>query len=145
MFVARLNIRSRVSRPAPGIVLIACLAVAGCVSSGPAYGPPSKDVAATIEMTNSFEFVPSELRIKSGETVEWRNRSFFSHTVTIDPPKPGEAVNPMLPANAKPFDVTVAPGQVYRHRFTVSGAYRYYCEPHEYLSMRGSIKVEAAP
>lgn len=122
--------------------MIACLAVAGCASSGPAYGPPSKDVAATVEMTNSFEFVPAELTIKSGETVEWRNRSYFSHTVTIDAPKPGEAASPPLPAGAKPFDATVAPGQVFRHRFTVPGTYRYHCEPHEFLDMRGSVKVE---
>jgi plastocyanin len=51
--------------------LLASLAV-GCTREGPAYAPKSADVAAVVEMTNTFAFSPETIRIPVGSTVEWR-------------------------------------------------------------------------
>ena len=49
--------------------LLASLA-AGCTREGPAYAPKPADVAAVVEMTNTFAFSPETLRIPVGGTVE---------------------------------------------------------------------------
>ncbi len=117
------------------------LALAGCGTGGPAYGPVSSDVPAVIHMTNGFDFEPRTIRIKAGETVEWRNTSLIAHTVTDDPRQDPKAM--ALPSGAEPFDSGDIPaGQVYRHTFMAPGAYRYQCEPHDYLNMTGTVIVE---
>jgi plastocyanin len=125
----------------PRAILVTTLALAGCGTSGPAYRPASPDAAATVEMTSTFSFQPETVRIKTGEVVEWRNKSLFAHTVTDDPQKePGVTV---LPTGATPFDSgRIPPGEVFRHSFSIPGTYRYTCVPHEELGMTGVIIVE---
>lgn len=129
--------------PKSAAPIVALFILAGCASDGPANAPAPSDVAATIEMTNTFSFSPQTLRIKTGDTVEWRNTSFMTHTVTDDPQK-----NPSLatvPPGAIAFDSGRIPsGQVFRQKFTTPGTYRYYCIPHDDLGMTGTIVVEPA-
>lgn len=114
--------------------------VAACSTSGPAYRPPSPDTAATVEMSG-FSFVPSSVRIKTGETVEWRNNSLFTHTVTDDPQRDPQRT--ALPPGAMPFDSgRIAAGETFRHSFTAPGTYRYKCIPHEDFGMVGTVIVE---
>jgi plastocyanin len=40
----------------------------------------ASDVAAVVEMTNTFSFSPETIRIPVGGTVEWRNTSITTHT-----------------------------------------------------------------
>jgi plastocyanin len=55
------------------------------------------------------------------------------------------AANPkdaLLPKGAKPFNSGfLKAGQVYRHRFTVPGTYRYFCLLHEAAGMVGTVVV----
>lgn len=131
------------SRLHAGAALLSALAfaLAGCGDSGPAYGPPSADAAATVELTSTLSFDPHTVRVKAGETVEWRNKSAFAHTVTDDPRK--DATLSSLPAGAAAFDSgRLAAGEVFRHTFTVPGTYRYYCDPHDGFGMLGVVIVE---
>ncbi len=52
-----------------------------------------------VQMNDRLRFVPTEITIKAGETVEWRNIGLIPHTVTADPrrapfrPSPGRAMS----------------------------------------------------
>ncbi len=118
-------------------------ALAACGSSGPAFGPPTPGVAATVEMTSDLAFSPAEVTIKVGETVEWRNTGSAVHTVTADRRLlTADAANIALPAGAKPFhSARVAGGALFRHTFKTPGTYRYICLPHE-GQMFGTVVVE---
>jgi plastocyanin len=123
------------------LAVAALVPLGGCGVSGPAHEAAPTD-AAVVELTNSFDFAPDQLTIPLGGTVEWRNVSFFTHTVTADPamsPKPGEV---QIPPAAMPFDSGDIPaGEIYRHTFDVPGIYRYLCRPHHDDAMVGTIVV----
>lgn len=128
----------------PGILLLAGLglAAAGCSPEGPAQAPRSADVAAVVEMTNTFAFAPDPVTITAGGTVEWRNTSLMTHTVTADPAKVKDPSEISLPQGAAPFDSgEIARGQVWRQTFTVPGTYQYICRPHDWAGMTGVIEV----
>lgn len=122
-------------------MVAAAIAVAACSQTGPAYGPPTPNTAATVEMSG-LSFGPTTVRVKAGDTVEWRNKSSFSHSVNADPARFPDDV--AIPAGAAPFDSGRMPsGQVFRHRFTTPGTYKYVCLPHVDLGMAGTVVVEA--
>jgi plastocyanin len=111
-----------------------------CSQTGPAYGPPSANTAATVEMSG-FNFEPTTVRIKAGDTVEWRNKSTFTHSVNANPVRFPEDVS--LPAGATPFDSgRLAAGQIFRHPFPTPGTYKYVCLPHVDLGMAGTVIVD---
>jgi plastocyanin len=97
----------------------ACLLVslaAGCTREGPAYAPKPAEVAAVVEMTNTFSFSPETVRIPAGSTVEWRNTSIATHTVTADPSRIQDPEQVALPAGAEPFSSgEIGRGQLWRH------------------------------
>jgi plastocyanin len=130
----------RIVRPNASAVAIGAIVLAACSQTGPAYGPPVANTAATIEMSG-FHFDPGTARVKTGETVEWRNKSFFAHSVSADPVRFPNDVS--LPAGAAPFDSgRIAAGEVYRHTFTTPGTYKYVCTPHIDLGMVGTVIVD---
>ncbi|WP_162913018.1 plastocyanin/azurin family copper-binding protein [Rhodospirillaceae bacterium SYSU D60014] len=116
-----------------------------CGLGGPAHQPPPSDIAAVVEMTNGLNFSPDEITLPAGGTVEWRNTSFFTHTITVDPARASNPDDVRLPPGAEPFDSGEIPaGEVFRRRFTTPGTYRYVCIPHEGMGMIGTITVEPA-
>jgi plastocyanin len=118
------------------------LALSGCGAGGPAHEepPPNVDAAVTME---GVAFNPTSLRIQSGDTVQWRNTTNMTHTVTADPRLAADPANVQLPQGAEPFHSgTVAAGQVWTHTFNVPGTYRYVCQPHEQQGMMGTVVVE---
>lgn len=129
---------------AAGVAAAALFQLTGCGLGGPAYAPVGASAAQVVEMTSALSFYPSEVHIMAGQTVEWRNRSLFTHTVTDDPAKARNPADSSLPPGAQPFSAEVGPGQIYRHTFTIPGSYRYFCEPHETLDMLGRVVVEPA-
>jgi plastocyanin len=131
-------------RPVRALLSILLLGMlTACGFDGPAYGPPPTDVAAVVEMTSGFRFIDTDITIKAGDTVEWRNRSLQAHTVTTDPVQVREPRLIGVPEGAKVFDSgPVWPGDIYRRTFTAPGIYKYTCVPHERLGMRGTITVE---
>jgi plastocyanin len=127
--MSMLGLRSSVPFGGTARSVFLLLLLAGCGWGGPAYAPPAKG-AAIVEMSTWLSFEPASITVKAGDTVEWRNTSPFTHTVTST-------------AAAEAFDSgAVKPGQVFRHTFTQAGAYRYVCKPHEEHDMRGTVVVE---
>ncbi len=90
-----------------------------------------------------ISFEPETIRITQGQTVQWRNTSRFTHTVTADPELAADPANVQLPEGAETFDSgDIAAGEVWRRTFTTPGTYRYVCLPHEQQGMRGTVIVE---
>jgi plastocyanin len=120
------------------------LAVSGCGLTGPAHGPPAQNAAVTVDM--GFEsYDPAKVTIRSGETVEWRNTSLITHTVTDDRRRAKDADDANVPPGGQPFaSDDIAAGQVYLHTFTVPGTYRYFCTHHEADGMTGTVIVTPA-
>ncbi len=87
-------------------------------------------------MQQGMAFVPDDLTIEVGDTVEWVHDSTSSfHTVTSGT---GAA-----DANAGVlFDETFnQSGQVFTHTFTAVGDQFYFCRPHEAFGMTGVVHV----
>jgi plastocyanin len=108
--------------------------MAGCGLSGPAYEPAPED-AAVVEMTTWLTFDPSTIEITAGDTIEWRNTSPFTHTVTFETAAGVAAASRAL--NSGP----IGPGEVFRQSFAQPGTYPYVCKPHEGHDMRGTVVV----
>jgi plastocyanin len=121
---------------------LTALVVTGCGLGGPAHGPAA-NAAAVVDL-GFTSFTPPEVTIAVGDTVEWRNTSLITHTVTDDrrhAERPGDAV---VPAGAQVFDSGDIPaGQVYRQTFTLPGTYRYFCTHHESEGMVGTVFMKA--
>jgi plastocyanin len=116
-------------------ILAGLLMLAACGLSGPAYAPAPED-AAVVEMTTWLSFDPSTIEISAGDTVEWRNTSPFTHTVT-------SAGSADTAAGAEAFDSgPIRPGEVFRHNFLTAGTFAYVCKPHEGHDMRGTVVVK---
>ncbi len=95
-----------------------------------------------VQMTNEFKFVPDRVKIRKGDTIEWKNVSQVVHTVTADPVRAANPKNVVLPKTATPFHSgDIQPGQSFKYTFTVAGQYRYFCVPHETFGMVGEVEV----
>ena len=95
-----------------------------------------------VEMNDNLRFAPTEITIKAGDTVEWRNIGSVRHTVTADPGRAPGSKNIELPASAETFDSGwVKGGQSFRYTFSEPGVYRYICLPHEGARMFGTVIV----
>ena len=72
--------------------------------------------AAKITVTVSgFAFSPAQVRAKVGDTVEWVNKDFFTHTAT---------------ARSGAFDVQLPGGGSGRTVVRAAGTFDYYCTHH---------------
>ncbi len=95
-----------------------------------------------VEMNDKLRFVPTQITIKAGDTVEWRNIGSIPHTVTADPRRASSSTNVELPDGAEAFDSgLVTGGQWFRYTFSEPGVYRYVCLPHEPARMLGTVIV----
>jgi len=123
-----------------------CLgALAGCGIFGPAHGPPDPQADAVIDM-GFHRFKPTDITIHAGQTVEWRNVSLLTHTVTDDPHLALYPADALLPPDSLPFDSgNIHAGDVLLLKFSRPGTYRYFCKHHERQGMVGTITVLPAP
>ena len=95
-----------------------------------------------VRMNDRLRFTPTEITIKAGDTVEWRNIGLIPHTVTADPKRAPSSRNIELPDGAESFDSGwVTTGQSFRYTFSEPGVYRYICLPHEQARMVGAVIV----
>ncbi len=95
-----------------------------------------------VELNDKLRFVPTEITIKAGDTVEWRNIGYIRHTVTADPRRAPSSRNVELPDGAEAFDSGwEIRGQWFRYTFSEPGVYRYVCLPHERAVMLGAVIV----
>jgi plastocyanin len=98
---------------------------------------------ATVTMTDEpARFVPEDLKVKVGTTVEWKNTGATLHSVTADASKAQVPAHVSLPKGAKEFDSGfMPPGATFSQTFTVPGEYKYICIPHEKNGMIGEVEV----
>ncbi len=95
-----------------------------------------------VEMNDRLKFTPTEITIKAGDTIEWRNIGSIPHTVTADPGSAPGSKNIELPAGAETFDSGwVMRGGLFRYTFSKPGVYRYICLPHQRARMLGTVIV----
>ncbi len=95
-----------------------------------------------IQLNDQLRFVPTEITIKAGDTVEWRNVGAIPHTVTGDPARAPSSKNIALPDGGQAFDSGwLTAGQSFRYTFSEPGVYRYVCLPHEQARMIGTVIV----
>jgi plastocyanin len=99
------------------VVLALGLALTGCGGGGSKAGTPDVQIA-------DFRFAPTTVRVRAGDTVEWRNSGRTDHTVK----GPGF------------FSRAVSPGGRYAHRFAGPGTFRYLCTLHP-SAMTGTVVV----
>jgi len=105
--------------------------LAGCGLPGPAHDEPLPTVAAVVDM-GFTSFAPDIVRIHAGQTVEWRNTAFITHTVTSD-----------VSGSERPLDSgDLLAGNVYLHTFMVPGTYKYFCRHHEDDGMVATVVVD---
>ena len=108
-----------------------------------AVAPSAWGATAVVKITDQEMFSPKTLTVHAGDTVEWINSSGAVHTVTDDPALAATPKDASLPKGAAPFNSGfLKAGQVYRHRFTVPGQYRYFCILHESSGMVGAVVVK---
>lgn len=122
--------------------------LAGCISGS---GEPAGD--HDVGMTQ-VGFRPDQLTVEPGTTVEFRNTSSHTHTVTSyqDAYPDGadywasggfdsqdEAVEAWASSNR---GGKIEPNDSYEHTFEIPGSYNYYCIPHEDAGMAGQVLVE---
>ncbi len=74
-----------------------------------------------VQLNDQLGFVPTEITIKAGDTVEWRNIGSFPHTVTADPRRAPSSRNIKLPDGAEAFDSGwVTAGDIFTSRIFMS-------------------------
>jgi plastocyanin len=97
----------------------------------------------TVTMTDDDVFKPASVTIAVGTTVRWTNASKDEHTVTDDAKVAADAKDVALPSGARPFNSgKIKPGGTFVQKFDIPGTYRYVCEPHEEMDMKGTIVVK---
>jgi plastocyanin len=128
------------------ITLAAGLAIAACspsATAGPTAGGPAATTGAgsstatpcapataagTVKVAmKDFEYNPTSIAAKVGDTVTWTNAGPTNHTATVD--------------SASSCDTgTIASGASGSITFSVAGTYQYHCTIHPSL-MKGTVTV----
>jgi len=120
------------------------LGLAGCGLGGPAHGPASARASAVVDM-GFTSFQPETVHILAGQTVEWRNTSIVTHSVTDDGKRASRPGDGSVPVGATPFSSGDIPaGEVFAIAFPVPGTYKYFCTHHEDEGMVGTVEVSPA-
>jgi plastocyanin len=105
----------------PLAAFAACLTAAGCGAAG-----ASAPVATThVTMVKSYRFEPDVIKIKTGDTVTWKNDDNFTHTVKV----------------ADEPDHKVGRGDSVSITFDEPGTYDYVCTLHSH-DMHGKVIVK---
>ena len=93
---------------------------------GQAPGEAGPDTAAVQVLLRQVAFTPREVRIRVGQTVEWRNVDPMVHTVTANDGTWSSGL--------------MLEGGSYRRTFDTAGRFAYHCQPHP--QMQGVVVVE---
>ncbi len=130
-------------------VLLTIFSFYGCgtadqTNSGLDSDSPTPSPGATthiVEMTGDYEFVPSSLTIKQGDSVKWvlieKDHEVASGTV-IEGPDGREGV----PDGLWNSDTLRTTKESFTYTFNSTGTFPYYCDSHVDQGMIGTITVE---
>ena len=110
----------------PLAALFAALALAGCAGGAPASASPT--ATTTVDLPQSYKFVPAAITVVAGATVTWTNHDNFTHNVTL--------------ADGSPA-MPLPPGASATHTFSTVGLVTYMCSLHP-KDMRGSVLVTSS-
>ncbi len=94
----------------------------------------------TVEMTGDYEFAPSSLTIKQGDSVKWIVTGAKAHEVASGTVIEGEDGKEGVPDGLWKTD-KMASGS-FTYTFDSTGTFPYYCDAHLDQGMIGSITVE---
>ncbi len=97
-----------------------------------------------------YKYVPDQLTIKSGDVVQFHNKSGGPHNVSFWPDSipsgAADALKAGMPDQMAPLQSNLLTEQdaVYKVSFAKApkGEYRFYCLPHLALKMHGKITVQ---
>jgi plastocyanin len=113
---------------------------------GPIFLPSSASATARTVVVVMRDlppgFVPRTLKIARNTTVERKNTGNELHGVSTVLNDAQIKNDVHLPPGAKPFHSGfIQPGKTWKHRFSVTGHYTYFCLAHEKDGMVGKIDV----
>ncbi len=126
------------------VVLLVIFSFYGCgiadqTNSGSSTAPSSGATTHTVEMTGDYEFVPSTLTIKQGDSVKWvliEGAHEIASGTAIEGKDGMEGVPDGLWETGK-----IASGS-FTYTFNSIGTFPYYCDAHLDQGMIGEITVE---
>lgn len=92
----------------------------GMTAENSASAPP----AVVVHIKNGA-FVPNDVKITSGQSVQWVNEDDFSHSATADD-------------NSWSSD-ELTQNQTWTHAFTGAGIYTYHCSDHPFMKAKITV------
>jgi len=106
--------------------------------SQPAYAAETKDVKMGSD-SGQLVFVPAKTTICSGDTVKWTNNKGGPHNVVFD--------EDAIPSGVDQESISMEDqlgeeGDTFSMKFSTTGTYEYYCEPHRGAGMNGVLVVQ---
>ena len=93
-----------------------------------------------VKMTGDYEFVPSSLTIKQGDSVKWVVTSKKPHEVASGTVIEGEDGREGVPDGL--WETGKMASGSFTYTFNATGTFPYYCDAHLDQGMIGSITVE---
>ncbi len=114
-----------------------------------AGGGATHDVSMVLD-GSTYKFDPAELTIKSGDVVQFHNKSGGPHNVSFwsdsIPKGAADKLTAGMPDQMAPLQgpLLAEPDKVYKVTFAgaPAGEYKFYCLPHLALGMHGKITVQ---
>ena len=108
--------------------------------NGGITGPVAHANVAMITNDNGYHFDPHVVWVTKGGTVTWTLES-GSHTTTAYHPQFNKPLRIPKAADAWDSGMLTEEGATFEQTFEVEGVYDYFCIPHEYRGMVGSLIV----
>lgn len=103
---------------------------ASATPAAPAGTPTNgATAAATVNQTDGLQFQPSDITVKVGDVVEWKNTGSLQHNVIF-------GGQPSISSQ------TMQGGATYQVKFTTAGTYSYVCTFHVSSGMTGKVTVQ---
>lgn len=123
-------------------------APAAAASAAPATTGTTYDVSMEFD-GKVYHYIPSELKIKSGDVINFHNKSGGPHNVSFwadsIPAGAAAVLGAAMPNQMQPLvgSMLVDQDAVYTINFTgaPAGTYQFYCLPHLAMGMRGTLTV----
>lgn len=88
----------------------------------------AKDKSVVSVDIQKMVFLPSRVKIKVNESVEWTNNSTMLHNIVAED---GSFKSKMLKK-----------GEKFIFKFNKKGTFKYFCQPHKAMGMTGEVIVE---
>ncbi len=116
--------------------------IADQTNSDSSTTPSSGATTHIVEMTGNYEFVPSELTIKQGDSVKWLMVTTKAHEVASGTVIEGPDGREGVPDGLWKSETLRTTEESFTHTFNSTGTFPYYCESNVDQGMIGSITVE---